>query len=44
MTYEQGLRFPTDHLEGDHYFKTGQPGDNLQRARAQFALLRSMEL
>ena len=43
MTYIIGLRFLTDHIDGDHYFKTGFPGHNLQRARAQFQLLRSME-
>ncbi len=43
MTYLIGLRFLTDHLNGDHYFKTGFPGHNLQRARAQFKLLQSME-
>lgn len=43
MTYIIGLRFLTDHIDGDHYYKTGFPGHNLQRARAQFKLLRSME-
>jgi len=43
MTYLIGLRFLTDHIDGDHYFKTGFPGHNLQRARAQFRLLESME-
>jgi len=43
MTYLIGLRFLTDHLNGDHYFKTRFPGHNLQRARAQFKLLESME-
>ncbi|MCX6304926.1 MAG: aminoglycoside phosphotransferase family protein [Bacteroidetes bacterium] len=43
MTYIIGLRFLTDHLDGDHYYKTGFPGHNLQRARTQFRLLQSME-
>lgn len=38
-----GLRFLTDHLDGDNYFKIHFPGHNLQRARAQFKLLQSME-
>lgn len=43
ITYEQALRFLTDFLQGDTYYKTGHPGHNLQRTRAQLALLRSME-
>lgn len=43
LTYTIGLRFLTDHLAGDPYFKTARPGHNLQRARAQFALLADME-
>lgn len=43
MTYLIGLRFLTDHLNGDRYYKIGFPGHNLQRARAQFRLLLSME-
>ena len=43
ITYEQGLRFLTDHLLGDTYYKIQRPGHNLDRARNQFALLRSME-
>jgi len=42
-TYECGMRFLTDHLEGDGYFRTHRPGHNLDRARAQLALLASME-
>lgn len=33
-----GLRFLTDHLEGDRYFRTTHPDHNLERARNQFAL------
>jgi Ser/Thr protein kinase RdoA (MazF antagonist) len=43
LTYIIGLRFFTDHLDGDHYFKIHAGGHNLRRARAQFKLLRSME-
>lgn len=43
MTFENGIRFLTDYLEGDAYFKIKHPGHNLDRARNQFALLRSME-
>lgn len=43
MTYIIGLRFLTDYIDGDRYYKTGFPGHNLQRARAQFKLLQSME-
>ena len=46
ITYEQGLRFFSDYLEGDVYYKlpVGAPADlNLIRARNQFALLASME-
>ncbi len=43
MTLLIGMRFLTDHLNGDTYYRTRFPGHNLQRARAQFALLESME-
>lgn len=43
ITFEIGLRFLTDFLEGDVYFKTKRPGHNLDRARNQFALVRSLE-
>jgi Ser/Thr protein kinase RdoA (MazF antagonist) len=43
MTFIIGLRFLTDHLEGDRYFKIHSEGHNLQRARAQFRLVESME-
>jgi Ser/Thr protein kinase RdoA (MazF antagonist) len=43
LTYENGLRFLTDHLEGDHYFRIHREGHNLDRCRNQFALLRSLE-
>jgi Ser/Thr protein kinase RdoA (MazF antagonist) len=43
ITYELGLRFLTDHLEGDVYFGAARPGQNLARASAQFARLRALE-
>ncbi len=43
MTYMQVLRFFTDYLNGDTYYKIHHPLHNLQRTHAQFALLRSME-
>jgi len=43
MTLENGLRFLADHLNGDVYFKIHRPGQNLDRARTQFALVRDME-
>jgi hypothetical protein len=43
ITFEVGVRFLTDYLEGDVYFKTRYPQHNLQRARTQFALVRSFE-
>ncbi|MBQ3104959.1 MAG: aminoglycoside phosphotransferase family protein [Lachnospiraceae bacterium] len=42
MTYECGIRFLTDYLQGDVYFKTGYPEHNLVRARNQFALVKDM--
>ncbi len=43
MTLEVGVRFLTDYLEGDLYFKVHHPEHNLQRARAQFELVRRLE-
>ncbi len=43
MTYECGVRFLTDYLEGDVYFKTHYPGQNLDRCRTQFRLVADME-
>lgn len=39
VTYLSGLRFLTDHLAGDVYFRVHRPGQNLDRARAQFRLV-----
>jgi hypothetical protein len=44
ITYELGLRFLADYLAGDTYFKVHRPEQNLDRCRAQFALVRSIEL
>lgn len=43
MTYECGMRFLADYLEGDHYFKIHREGHNLDRARTQFKLVADME-
>lgn len=42
ITYEIGVRFLTDFLEGDVYFKVRRPGHNLDRCRNQFELVRSI--
>lgn len=39
ITYEQAVRFLTDYLDGDRYYKTTRPEHNLERCRAQLALL-----
>jgi len=41
--YLIGVRFLTDYIDGDNYFKIKYEHHNLQRARAQFKLLESME-
>jgi Ser/Thr protein kinase RdoA (MazF antagonist) len=43
IAFELGLRFLTDHLAGDVYFKTSHPGHNLNRALVQFRLTESIE-
>lgn len=43
MTFECGIRFLTDHLEGDTYFKIHREGHNLDRARTQLKLVADME-
>ena len=43
MTFECGMRFLTDYINGDTYFKTAYPEHNLVRARNQFALVADME-
>ncbi len=42
LTLEQAVRFLTDHLEGDIYFRVERPGQNLDRCRVQLALLESL--
>ena len=43
ITLECGMRFLTDFLNGDTYFRTHRPNHNLDRARAQFKLVADME-
>ena len=43
MTLECGIRFLTDHLNGDMYFKTHRRHQNLDRCRTQFKLVQEME-
>ena len=43
MTYECGIRFLADHINGDTYFKIHRENHNLDRARNQFALVRDIE-
>lgn len=43
MTLECGMRFLTDYLEGDVYFKIHRERHNLDRCRTQFALVTDME-
>lgn len=43
MTLECGMRFLTDYLEGDHYFKIHRPEHNLDRTRTQFRMVKDME-
>ena len=43
LTLECGMRFLTDHLQGDAYFKISHEAHNLDRCRTQFALVKSIE-
>ena len=43
ITLETGMRFLTDHLAGDTYFKIHRPDHNLDRCRTQFALVARLE-
>jgi aminoglycoside phosphotransferase (APT) family kinase protein len=43
ITYNIGIRFLTDYLNGDHYFKVHREGHNLDRCRTQFKLIESIE-
>jgi Ser/Thr protein kinase RdoA (MazF antagonist) len=42
VTYEQAVRFLTDWIAGDVYYRTSRPAQNLDRVRAQLRLLASM--
>ena len=43
LSFECGIRFLTDYLQGDTYFKTRRPGQNLDRCRCQLRLAASIE-
>jgi len=43
MTLECGMRFLTDHLQGDIYYKIHRKNHNLDRCRTQFKLVAEME-
>lgn len=43
MTFECGMRFLTDYLQGDTYFKIHRENHNLDRCRTQFKLVKDME-
>lgn len=43
IIFEQGIRFLTDFLRGDAYYKISRPGQNLDRCKTQFKLLKSIE-
>ncbi len=43
ITFVMGIRFLTDYLSGDIYYKVHRPGHNLDRCRTQFRLIESIE-
>lgn len=43
LPFIQAVRFITDYINGDIYFKTHHPNHNLQRARAQLQLIRKLD-
>ncbi len=43
ITLENGARFLTDYLDGDVYYHTERPGQNLDRTRTQMAMVQDME-
>src|SRR5205085_11612691 len=43
ITFEIGIRFLTDYLSGDTYFRIHRPAHNLDRCRTQFKLVQSIE-
>jgi thiamine kinase-like enzyme len=44
LTQIMALRFLTDYLEGDHYYKIARPDHNLDRCRSQITLIQSMDV
>ncbi|MCL2243892.1 MAG: aminoglycoside phosphotransferase family protein [Treponema sp.] len=44
ITQIMALRFLTDYLEGDHYYRIRRPSHNLDRCRTQIALIKMMDL
>ena len=44
LPYMQAVRFLTDYLEGDHYYKIHHPNHNLQRTKAQLKLVEQLEV
>lgn len=43
LPFIQAVRFLTDYLEGDHYFKTNSVRHNLERTRAQLKLVKKLD-
>lgn len=43
ITLEQAIRFLTDHINGDTYYRIHRPGHNLDRSRTQIKLVQDME-
>jgi aminoglycoside phosphotransferase (APT) family kinase protein len=43
ITFEIGIRFLTDYLSGDTYFRIHRPAHNLERCRTQFKLVDSIQ-
>jgi len=43
ITFEQGIRFLSDYLNGDIYYKIHRPEHNLERTRTQLKMLQEME-
>lgn len=43
ITLEQGIRFLTDYLNGDVYYKTNYNDQNLDRTRTQLKLVKDIE-
>ena len=43
MTYENGIRFLADYIDGDNYYSISRPEHNLDRCHTQFKLIEDME-